>query len=60
MKCLSNLIDGKRKNISNSVLDICIFICNSIGSDNYLQLMQYCLQAEEVQIMGSSMETHRQ
>ena len=44
MRCLSSLIDGKRKNISNLALDICMSICNSIGSDNYLQLMQYCLK----------------
>lgn len=44
MKCLSTLVDGKRKNLKNSALDICIFICNAIGSDNYMKLMQFCLK----------------
>jgi hypothetical protein len=44
MKCLINLIDGKRKNLKTSALDICIFLFNAIGSGNYLQMMQFCLK----------------
>lgn len=44
MKCLSTLIDGKRQNLRVAALDICISMCKSIGSDNYLQLMQFCLK----------------
>jgi hypothetical protein len=44
MKCLSILVDGKRQSISKNALDICIFICQSIGSENYLKLMQFCLK----------------
>ena len=44
MKCLASLIDGKRKNLKTSALDICIFACNAIGGENYLKLMQFCLK----------------
>jgi hypothetical protein len=52
MKSLSNLIDGKKQNIKLGALDICIFVCSSINSDNYLQLMQYSLKVEEFHKMG--------
>ena len=46
MKSLSCLVDGKRQNLRNSALDICMFICESIGSDNYLSLMNFCLKED--------------
>jgi len=55
MKSLSYLVDGKRQNLRNSALDICMFICDSIGSDNYLTLMNFCLKEEEIKSMGNSM-----
>jgi len=55
MKSLSHLVDGKRQNLRNSALDICMFICESIGSDNYLTLMNFCLKEDEVRSMGTSM-----
>ena len=36
-----------------------MFIYSQIGSENYLNLMNYSLPPEDIQIMGSSMETHR-
>lgn len=59
MKCFSNLVDGKRQNMSKQTLDICMFVCQAIGSENYLKLIQYCLTPEEQQSMTNSMETHR-
>lgn len=59
MRCFSALIDGKRQNLSKQSLDICMFICQSIGSENYMKLMQFCLKPEEQQSMGNAMETHR-
>lgn len=43
MKALSTMVDGKRQTLRTSALDICMFVCESIGSDNYLKLMQFCL-----------------
>ena len=43
MKGMSALINGKRNNMKNGALDICLFIYNQIGSENYLQLMNYSL-----------------
>ena len=43
MKGMSLLINGKRNNLKTSALDVCIFIFNQIGSENYLQLMNYSL-----------------
>jgi hypothetical protein len=59
MKNLYSLIDGKRQNLRNQGLDICLYMYNLMGSENYLSLMNYSLKAEEVQAMGQSMETHR-
>ena len=55
MISLSQLVDGKRQNLRNSALDICMFICESIGGDNYLTLMNFCLKEDSVNSMGSSM-----
>ena len=52
---LEMLIEGKRQNMKNKSLDICMFIYNVIGCENYLNLMNYSLQAEQVQIMGCAM-----
>lgn len=49
------LVDGKRQNLRNQGLDICLYIYNLIGSENYLSLMNYSLKPEEVQNMGQSM-----
>lgn len=59
MKNLCGLVDGKRQNLRNQGLDICLYIYNLIGSENYLSLMNYALKPEEINIMGSSMEQHR-
>ena len=37
------LIRGKRQNLRNNALDICMFIYGQIGSENYLSLMNYAL-----------------
>lgn len=52
MRCLSSLIEGKKQNMKLSALDICMYICNSINCDNYLQLMQFCLKENEFHQMG--------
>ena len=44
MKCLSNMVDGKRKSLQSAALDICLFVCRTITSDNYLNLMNFCLK----------------
>lgn len=59
MKCFYTLVDGKRQNLSKQTLDICMFICQAIGSENFLKLMQYCLKPEEQQSMGNALGTHR-
>lgn len=59
MKNLSGLVEGKRQNLRNQGLDICLYIYNLIGSENYLSLMNYSLKSEEVNSMGASMEQHR-
>jgi hypothetical protein len=32
MKGMSLLVGGKRNNMKTSALDVCVFICNQIGS----------------------------
>ena len=59
MKGMSLLINGKRNNLKTSALDVCIFIFNQIGSENYLQLMNYSLNQQEILQMGQNMQTHR-
>lgn len=59
MQCMAKLIKGKRENLKINALDICMFIYSQIGSDNYLNLMNYSLQPEDVQAMGVAMESHR-
>jgi hypothetical protein len=56
---MSLLINGKRNNMKTSALDVCVFICNQIGSENYMQLMNYSLNQQEILEMGKAMETHR-
>jgi hypothetical protein len=55
MKALSILVDGKRQNLRILALDICMFICESIGGDNYLTLMNFCLNENEIRSMGTLM-----
>ena len=55
MRVLHALISGKRQNLHNQALDICIYIYNLIGSENYLYLMNFSLKPEEVQAMGTAM-----
>jgi hypothetical protein len=43
MKALSLLVEGKRNNLRTNALDICLFIFNQIGSENFLQLLNYAL-----------------
>lgn len=45
--------------MKTSALDVCIFICNQIGSENYIQLSNYALNGQEVISMTQMMETHR-
>ena len=59
MKGMYFLINGKRNNMKTGALDICIFIYNQIGSENYLQLMNFSLAQDEVTNMGQAMESHR-
>lgn len=59
MKNLFTVIDGKRQNLKNSGLDICLYIYNLLGSQNYMSLMNYSLKPEEVQAMAMAMEQHR-
>lgn len=59
MKGMSFLINGKRNNMKTSALDVCIFICNQIGSENYIQLSNYALDEQEVISMTQLMENHR-
>jgi len=59
MKGMSFLINGKRNNMKTSALDVCVFIYNQIGSENFLQLLNYSLSQEEVNILGNAMQTHR-
>jgi hypothetical protein len=59
MKGMSLLIGGKRNNMRTSALDVCIYICTQIGSENFLQLLNYSLPQQEVMTVGQAMETHR-
>lgn len=59
MKGMSLLINGKRNNMRTSALDVCIYICNQIGSENFLQLLNYSLPQPEVMTVAQAMETHR-
>lgn len=59
MKGMSLLVNGKRNNMKTSALDVCVFIYNQIGSENFLQLLNYALSQEEVMTVGQAMETHR-
>ena len=59
MRGMHYLINGKRNTMKISALDVCLYIFNQIGSENYLQLMNYSLQEHEVAEMGQAMETHR-
>lgn len=59
MRGMSLLINGKRNNMRTSALDICLFIYAQIGAENYLQLMNYSLPENEVNLMGQAMQTHR-
>ena len=52
MKGMSYLIKGKRNNMKTSALDVCLFIFNNIGSENYLQLMNFSLDPQQVKEMG--------
>lgn len=36
-------------------LDICMYIYNQIGQENYLSLMNHTLTTEQIQSMGKSM-----
>jgi hypothetical protein len=55
MKALSAMVDGKRQTLCNSGLDICMFICESIGGENYMSLMNFCLSPQSVETMKNGM-----
>ncbi len=59
MIALSFLIDGKRADFKTSALDICFNIYMSIGSENYMNLMNYSLDNQRVQSMGTAMTAHK-
>lgn len=59
MIALSYLIDGKRADFKNTALEVCFNIFKSIGSENYMNLMNYSLDDQKVQRMGVAMETYR-
>lgn len=44
MRGMYDLITGNRNTLKTSALDVCLFIYTQIGSENYLQLMNYSLQ----------------
>ena len=43
MRGMSLLVNGKRNDFRTNALDICLYIYNQIGAENYLQLMNYSL-----------------
>lgn len=55
MQSMQKLIKGKRESLKTNGLDICMFIYSQIGSENYLNLMNYSLPPEDIVIMGNSM-----
>jgi hypothetical protein len=55
MRALSAMVDGKRQTLCNSSLDICMFICESIGGENYMSLMNFCLSPQSVETMKNGM-----
>ena len=59
MRGMSFLSNGKNNGMKTSALDVCVFIYNQIGSENFLQLLNYSLSQEEVNNMGQAMQTHR-
>ena len=44
MRGMHHLITEKKNIMKNSALDVCVFIFNNIGAENYLQLMNYALE----------------
>ena len=46
MNSLETLIEGKRQNMQKQALDICMFLYNVLGSENYLYLMNFALKPE--------------
>ena len=59
MHALEVLIEGKRQTMQKQALDICMYIYNLLGSENYLYLMNFSLKPEEVNTMGTAMQSHR-
>ena len=55
MQGMHYLINGKRNTTKTSALDVCLFIFNNIGAENYLQLMSYSLKESVVLAMGQAM-----
>lgn len=58
-KCLSFLINGKRKSMRTNALDICVFLVGQMGVENYIKLMEFSLAHEEKEAMKQAMEQHR-
>lgn len=59
MKGIIFLINGKRNNMKTSALDACIFICNQIGPESFIQLSNSALDEQEVILMTQQMEALR-
>lgn len=55
MKSLTFLLDGKRQNTKNWSVQICMYIYNLIGNQNYYNMMMYVLSPEEVQVINTLM-----
>lgn len=55
MTCLSRQLDGKRPNVKSWANEICMFIFNTLGTDHFVQLMNFALTQEDVNKMMSSM-----
>ncbi len=54
-KGMSLHINGKRNNMKTSALDVCMFVFSQIGSENYIQLMNYSLNQQEIMTMTQAM-----
>lgn len=54
------LVEGKRNNMKTSALDVLMFIANQIGSENFMQLLNYSLSEDDVKAVIKALESHRQ
>ena len=57
MKALTALIVGKRQNLMNMALEICMYVFRLVGSNNYYNLMVCTLDTEEVQVYSMELRS---